>query len=145
MSYINNQDIIDRVGNSAAVQLTTDAGSVVDTNVLDEVRKSAEGEANGFLARRYAVPVDLTAHPDLAGTLKGMVLDIAVYRLHARRTPVSDGDQRMRDQAIKWLTSVSTGTIVLPAAATPASTGADDPTSTWGSTKPILSDAPEDF
>lgn len=133
MSYIVNQDIIDRVGNDAALQLTTDSGSVINTAVLDEVRLAAEGEANGYLAKRYDVPVDLTTHTDLAGTLKGFVLDIAVYRLASRRPPVSEAWQQGRNNAVKWFEKVSRGEIVLPAAATPASTGADDPAPTWGS------------
>ena len=88
MSYIVNQDIIDRVGQSAALQLTTESGSTVDQDVLTEVRQSAEGEANGYLAKRYAVPVNLSTHADLAATLKGFTLDIAVYRLMSRRQPV---------------------------------------------------------
>lgn len=133
MAYLVNQDIIDRVGNDAAVRLTTDTGAVVDSDVLDEVRQSAEGEANGYLAKRYAVPVDLTAHADLAATLKGFVLDIAVFRLMSRRPPASETHRTVRDDAVKWFERVSKGDIVLPAAATPASTNADDPTPTWGS------------
>lgn len=38
MGYLVNQDIIDRVGNARAVQLTSDSGSTVNTAVLDEVR-----------------------------------------------------------------------------------------------------------
>ena len=103
MAYIVNQDIIDRVGNAKAAQLTTDSGSVPSQTVLDEVRESAEGEANGYLARRYATPVDLSAHADLAGTLKGFVLDIAVYRLMSRRPPVGDDARAGRDDAIATL------------------------------------------
>jgi phage gp36-like protein len=132
VAYIVNQDIIDRVGNDAAVQLTTDSGAAVDTDVLDEVRESAEGEVNGYLARRYAVPVDLTTHTDLAATLKGFTLDVAVYRLHARRPPVSESIRELRTDAIKWLTAVSEGKVVLPAEVTPASTTSDDPAPTTG-------------
>ena len=139
MSYIVNQDIIDRVGNAKAAQLTTDSGSTPDSAVLDEVRKSSEGEADSYLARRYATPVDLTAHPELAATLKGFVLDIAVYRLHGRRAPVSEAHEKARDQAIEWLKQLAEGKIVLPAASTPSSTNADDPLSAWGSKEQNLS------
>lgn len=132
MAYIVNQDIIDRVGDNATAELTTDSGSVPNTTVLDEVRLSTEGEVNGYLAKRYAVPVDLTAHADLAATLKGFTLDIAVYRLHGRRPPVSETIRTARDDAIKWLTKVSNATILLPAAVTPASTSSDDPGLEWG-------------
>lgn len=139
MAYIVNQDIIDRVGNDAAVQLTTDTGSTPSTTVLDEVRQSAEGEADGYLARRYAVPVDLTAHPELAATLKGFVLDIAQSRLMSRRPPVSEAIRLARTDAVAWLAAVGKGEVVLPAASTPASTNADDPIGGWGSDAPNLS------
>jgi len=133
MAYIVNQDIIDRVGNTRAVQLTTDSGSVVSTTVLDEVRLSSEGEVNGYLAKRYAVPVDLTAHPDVAATLKGFTLDIAVYRLNTRRAPASDDIRTMRNNAIEWFKRVADGTINLPVETTPATTTADGETAAWGS------------
>ena len=136
MAYITDQDLIDRVGNQTAAELTTDSGTTPDTNVLAEVRASAEGEVNGYLARRYAVPVDLGAHPDLAAVLKGVTLDIAVFRLHSRRPPVPPDVRAARDDAVRWLTDVSTGKVVLPAAATPASTTSDDPMVDWGSHDP---------
>ncbi len=52
MSYIVNQDIIDRVGSAAALQLSTDSGTTPSVTVLDEVRLSSEGEVNGYLATR---------------------------------------------------------------------------------------------
>ncbi len=133
MSYLTNQDIIDRVGTQTAAELTTDSGSTPDQDVLDEVRQSAEGEVNGYLAKQYAVPVDLTAHADLAATLEGFVLDVAVYRLMSRRQPVSQGYRDARQDAIKWAERVAKGEIVLPAAVTPASTTSADPPSSWGS------------
>ena len=133
MAYIVNQDIIDRVGNDTAVQLTSETGTTVITAVVDEVRLSSEGEVNGYLAKRYAVPVDLTAHADLAATLKGYTLDIAVFRLHKRRPPVDKDIRASRDDAIKWLMGIVKGEIVLPASVTPASTTSDDPQGTWGS------------
>ena len=139
MAYITNQELIDRVGAKAALQLTTDLGSTVDQDVLTEVCQSAEGEANGYLAKRYQVPVDLTTHTDLEATLRGFTLDIAVYRLRSRRQPVSEGYKAARDEAIQWLERVAEGKIVLPAAVTPTSTSADDPQVGWGSNDPNLS------
>ena len=46
MSYIVNQDIIDRVGNERAAQLTTDSGTTPDQTVLDRIREDSEGEVN---------------------------------------------------------------------------------------------------
>ncbi len=138
MSYFINQDIIDRVGTEMAAQLTTDSGSVPDQDVLDEVRQSAEGEANAYLARRYDVPVD-TSDAERAAMLKGIVLDIAVYRLMLRRVPVSDDHVRAYEAATAVLTKIARGEIVLPGASTPASTEADSPKATYGSQDQNLS------
>ncbi len=135
MAYITTQNLIDRVGSTKAAQLTTDSGSTPDSALLAEVTAEAEGEVNGYLARRYAVPVDLTAHPELAATLRGKTLDIAVYRLHVRRPPVPDAHKDIYDSAIKWLTAVSKGEIVLPAATTPPSGTADSPVAEWFSSE----------
>ena len=137
MAYISNQDLITRVGSDAALQLTTNSGDIIAGPVLDEVVGGAQGEADGYLARRYAVPVDLTAHADLAATLKSFVLDIAEYRLRALRPPVPEAARRKRDDAVKWFTLISEGKIVLPASVTPASTTSDDPASTSESSPSI--------
>ena len=139
MSYITNQEIIDRVGNDKAAQLTTDSGTVPSTTVLNEIRLSTEGEVNGYLAKRYKVPIDMTTHTELDAVLTGFVLDVAVYRMHARRPPIPDDVGKARDQAIKWLEKVSRGEIVLPAATTPASATADKPYMEHGSNDPNIS------
>ncbi len=132
MAYIVNQDIIDRVGTTAATQLTSDSGGTPDSGVLDEVRLSSEGEVNGYLSKRYAVPVDLTAHADLAATLKGFTLDVAEYRLRSRRDSMAEVHEKMYANAKEWLEKVRKGEIPLPAALTPVSTTADKPLQGYG-------------
>ena len=62
MSYLANSDIEKRLGAAAYVQLTDDEGTgSANQDRVDEARLGAEGEANSYLARRYAVPVDLSA------------------------------------------------------------------------------------
>lgn len=139
MAYIVNQDIIDRLGTAKAAQLTAETGATPSTTVLDEIRLSSEGEVNGYLARRYAVPVDLTTHADLAATLKGFTLDVAVYRAHGRRPPVPEAAKDSYESAKEWLLRVSEGKIVLPAAVTPASTTSDKPMAASGGSPQISS------
>jgi phage gp36-like protein len=117
MGYITNADIEERVGGVAFVQLADDDGNgVADVGVVDEARLGAEGEVNSYLGRRYAVPISLTTHPDLADVLASFTLDLAEYRLRLRRPPVSEDARRRRDQAIEWLTRVAEGRIELPSA-----------------------------
>ena len=117
MSYITNADIEERVGGVAFVQLADDDGNgVADVGVVDEARLGAEGEVNSYLGRRYAVPISLTTHPDLADVLASFTLDLAEYRLRLRRPPVPEDARRRRDQAIEWLTRLAEGRIELPSA-----------------------------
>jgi phage gp36-like protein len=118
MAYVTNSDIEDRLGSAAYVQLTDDDGdSVADAAVVDEARLAAEGELNSYLARRYHVPVDLTAHADLADVLKSFALDLVECRLRGRRPPVPPEALRRRAEAIEWLARVASGAIDLPSAA----------------------------
>ncbi len=118
MSYITNADIEERVGSDAYVQLADDDGDgQADVGVVDETRLAAEGEVNSYLARHYAVPVDLTTHADLADVLASITLDLAEYRLRVRRPPVANEVLDKRAQAIDWLARVADGSLDLPSAA----------------------------
>ena len=117
MSYITNADIEERVGGVALVQFADDDGNgIADVGVVDEARLGAEGEVNSYLGRRFAVPISLTIHPDLADVLASFTLDLAEYRLRLRRPPVPEDARRRRDQAIEWLARVAEGRIELPSA-----------------------------
>ena len=117
MSYITNADIQQRLGNAVYVHLTDDDGDGnADVGVVDEARLAAEGEVNSFLARRFAVPIDLVTFPELADVLKSITLDRVECRLRVRRPPVPDDARRKADRALEWLKSVAEARIDLPAA-----------------------------
>lgn len=121
MAYIVNTDIQERLGSTTYVSLTDDDGdSVADVGVVDEVRLGAEGEVNSYLARRFAVPIDLTVHTDLVDLLKSITLDLVEYRLRLRRPPVPQDSLRKMADAIVWLTKIAEGKIDLPSAASVA-------------------------
>ena len=113
MAYITNADIEARLGSATYVQLTDDS-----EGVANEARLGAEGEVDSYLACRYAVPVDVTAHPELAGPLKSLTLDLVEYRLWSRQPPVDDIVVQKQARALTWLKGVAGGTIDLPSATT---------------------------
>jgi len=118
MAYITDADIEERLGSATYVQLTDDDGDgIADAGIVDEVRFGAEGEVDSHLARRFSVPIDLNVHPELAGLLKSVSLDLAEYRLRLRRPPVSDAAVRHYDGAIEWLRRVAEGSVELPSVA----------------------------
>ena len=121
MPYITNEDIQTRVGPQAFVQLADDDGDgVADVSIVNEIRLAAEGELDSYLAGRYALPVDLTAAPELADLLASVTLDLAEYRLRVRRPPIPADVTRLYEQTQRWLARIADGSIDLPAATPPA-------------------------
>lgn len=119
MSYVANEDIETRLGPTAYVQLTDDdEDGSADPAVVDEAREGAEGEVNSYLARRYAVPVDLSSYGELEALLKTVVLDLVEHRLHSRRPPVPADVKAKRQSAVEWLARVASGAVELPAGKT---------------------------
>ncbi len=122
MSYITNADIELRLGTERYTQLTDDAGTgSPNTQVADEARLGAEGELDSYLSQRYAVPIDLATHPEVAPVLASTALDLVEYRLHARRREVPVDVITKRDAALAWLRRVARGETSLPSVASIAS------------------------
>jgi len=116
MSYASNVDVEERLGSTAYVQLTDDAGTgSADTDKVAEALLGAEGQIDSYLGRRYAVPIDISQHSELAGLLKSVTLDLVEFRLNARRPPVPEDIRRKQEAAVRWLQRVAAGQAVLPA------------------------------
>lgn len=124
MAYIDTSDLSNRLGTTLYARLTdrvngTTASSAVAQQIVDE----AEAEANSYLGRRYATPVDLAAHPELADVLGQRTLDLAEY-IAWRGTPfVSDVPNRVKgmyENARRWFEKVGAGKTHLPADTPPA-------------------------
>ncbi|MCG8405122.1 MAG: DUF1320 domain-containing protein [Phycisphaerales bacterium] len=117
MTYVTNNDVQAWLGTQAYIKLTDDSGSgTADETKVDEARFGAEGEANSYLATRYKVPVDVSSEPEIEAVLRSFLLDLVSYRLHSRRPPVPDDIARRRDEAVTWLSRVSSGMVQLPSA-----------------------------
>jgi phage gp36-like protein len=115
MGYLTSEDLERRVGASALVQFADDDGdAVADAAVVGEILAGAEGEVDGFLARRYQVPIDLGAYPEVSGLLKSLALDIAEYRLRLRRPPVAEDIRRRYGHTVEWLGRLASGVVQLP-------------------------------
>jgi phage gp36-like protein len=125
MAYISTSDLSRRLGAALYARLTDRvAGATADEVVAQQIVAEAEAEANSFLARRYATPVDLAAAPELAATLAARVLDLAEHRAWRSSPFVSGVPQRVEElyrQAASWFEAAARGAALLPAAAPPAS------------------------
>lgn len=122
MPYATRQDMIDRFSEAELVQLTDKgevrADAIVDA-VLDKALADASAEIDGYLAGRYALPLD-----PVPANLPLLCCDIARYRLQ-----INEANEQVKaryDAAIKFLTKVATGEILIGATAAgvpPAATG----------------------
>lgn len=125
MAYATITQLEARLGSPLYARLTDRAnGATASAIVAQEIVDEAEAIANGHLGRRFATPINLSAHPELADILAARVLDLAEY-LAWRGSPfVADIPERVRlvsQEAIRWFESVASGQHVLPAAGPPAS------------------------
>ncbi len=97
----------------------TTASDTVGQMLLDD----AEAEVNGYLAKRFAVPVDVSADSVVAAYLKRCVVVIATYHGwhdHPKVSANRESSKAAYDAVIKELTAIARGTMELPAASTPA-------------------------
>ncbi|EHP39423.1 hypothetical protein OR16_31729 [Cupriavidus basilensis OR16] len=109
MPYATVDDMTRIFGQREMLALTDrDTQGVIDAAVATDALAGAESEINGYLARRYVLPLD-AADP----MLKTVACAIARYRLtgsEATETqPVRD---RYRD-AVRWLERVADGDVLL--------------------------------
>jgi phage gp36-like protein len=115
MRYASNADVEERLGTATCVELTDDTGSgIIDEDKVTEAVVAAEAEIDSYLGRRYFIPLDGAQEPELADLLKRLTVDLAEYRLRARRLPIADDVGRMRDGVLQWLQRAANGEVVLP-------------------------------
>ena len=115
MAYAGVQDMIDRFGQVEMIRLTTPADQDMDTVQADPVTRALEDASaviDGYLRRRYQVPLDLVP-PEIRRACCVLA-----------RFDLSTGDQREaserttqdRKDAVAWLTQISKGDVLLPLA-----------------------------
>src|SRR5437764_1462111 len=130
MAYATVTDLSSRLGATLYARLTDRVnGASADATVAQTLVDEAISEADAYLARRYATPVDLALHAELAQPLRTRVLDVAEYRAWRSSPFVSSVPARVaanyRD-ALAWLEAVAAGRMVLPAASPPPDAQAFD-------------------
>lgn len=125
MPYITTTDLAARLGAELYARLTDRvAGTTADAAVAQQIVDEAAAEADALLAARYATPVDLAAHSELADLLAARVLDIAelnAWKSSPFVTAIPDRVRALYDAAVRWLHDVSRGAVPLPAPVAPAS------------------------
>lgn len=121
MPYVTLEQLTKRFGERLLLQLTdraTPPADEIDSEIVDQEIANTGAVIDGYLARRYALP--LAEVPPMLGDL---ALAIAIYKLH----PFAPDPkiERDYDQALKTLMQISKGDALLPLeGAEPASSGA---------------------
>ncbi|MEK6676573.1 MAG: phage protein Gp36 family protein [Planctomycetota bacterium] len=129
--FLTAAEVVTYLGTERARNFTTDAGASPDTTVIDTEINIAEGISSGYIVQRGDVPLpfDLLELPSLGSTLKGIVRDIAVYRLATRRPPVAEEWKKAHEDAFLWLAKFAKREITSPditAYSTIAASGGND-------------------
>lgn len=107
--YGNLEDLKKEISEEELIQLTDDAGiGEIDQNVINKCGANSDSEINGYLATRYALPLDST--PDLVNSIW---VDLTIYRLHLRRHVVSEDAKERRDNARRQLKFIAEGKVTL--------------------------------
>jgi len=121
MPYVSQSILVERYTEALLLQLTdraTPSAGTIDSDVVDRALADTDAEVDGYLARRYRLPLAET--PPL---LVDIAARIAIYKLHVY-TPEKKIEDDYRE-AIRSLDRIAEGRILLPVAGIePSSSGA---------------------
>jgi phage gp36-like protein len=121
------------------------AATTANDLVGAEILAAAEAEVNGAIARRYKVPVDVSADAPLAAQLKAITLTLfegIAWQTHPMRRKTPDTVRDAMNAARAWLKAVADGSMTLPGATAIAAATADGASATAvGHTRVFTEDA----
>jgi phage gp36-like protein len=109
MTYATQQNITDRFGATELAQLTDRVnGTVIDAAVVAKALGDADGEINGYIGSRYALP--LAPVPTI---IERLACDMARYYLYEDRVTLQV--QARYNAALVFLTNIAKGVVTLGA------------------------------
>jgi phage gp36-like protein len=122
MSYCTTENITDRIGEPALIQLTDDAGAgEVDDDIVAAAIAASEATIDAYCQKRYTVPLS-----PIPAQIAGLCVDIAVYNLYSRSDLAMPEVRKDRyNAAIRFLEKAAEGKIEL-GASTPAQVNTDN-------------------
>lgn len=120
MSYSATADILNQIPETTLIQLTDDNDQgVVDDGVVSRAIADADAEIDGYCGVDYTVPFD-----PVPSIIRAVSVDIAIYRLYARRKGAPEDRKTRYGAAVRFLRDVSAGRVSLGASApAPVNTG----------------------
>lgn len=107
MPYLTQQELIDRFGSTEITQLADrDGDGVIDQAVIDGAIADADAEIDGYLQSRYELPLG-----SVPRVIERIAADLARYFLYDDHA--TEHVNKRRDDAVKFLKSVSKGEVAL--------------------------------
>ncbi|MBD2492475.1 gp436 family protein [Aulosira sp. FACHB-615] len=109
MSYATVEEFTSVIGNQETVELTNldnPSATTVNSDRLQQVLEDASGEIDGYLATRYATPLEF-----IPSTIRTYCVDIAWYRLAQNNAPEQFATRY--NNAIARLKDIEKGIMVL--------------------------------
>lgn len=116
MPYATPQNLIDSLGTREATMISDRAGTgQPDLAVLTAALAQAEDEVNGYVGRRYYLPLtngsgQLAAVPSL---LQRLTIDIARYRQTGTEIMETEGIRNRHKDAVRVLEQIADGKVSL--------------------------------
>lgn len=108
MPYATQQDIIDRYGeDDLIIAADHDGDGVADAAVVAQGLSDATDEINTYAGGRYTLPF-----AEVPPVLKRLCVDMALY-LMSKPPSITEEKRKRYEDAIKLLTSISTGKVSL--------------------------------
>lgn len=113
MAYCSVQDLIDRCGTLAIVQLSNPDDSLAETvneGVVNRAILDACGEMDGYIGARYTLPL-----AESNDVLRTLAIDLALYRLAAlgRLGEVQEDHKIRKEDALRFLRDLAKGVATL--------------------------------
>ena len=109
-AYAAPADIGAQYGAETLLLLTDrDGDGQADPGAAERALADATAEIDGYLAGRYALPLE----SGRAAALRRTAVDIAVYRLAADATAATDERRRRYEDAVRFLKGIASGEIRL--------------------------------
>lgn len=119
MSYATLDNLKERLGKDYARLTDRSAATTADDDVGQAILDGAHGTIDGYLAKRFRVPVDATGDTSLSQFLLKHVLNLAVFDAWESNPFRKDIPERVKysyEQTIRLLRDIAAGKAELPGA-----------------------------
>lgn len=123
MAYCVQDDIEKVIPEQELAELTTEAGSVPDPDVITEAITKSDALIDAYCGKQYSVPFS-----PVPAMVELLSVDITAYRLYLRRGVIPDPTRQRYEDAMAFLRDVSSGKATLGSTDSPpdATAGTND-------------------